>query len=156
VLKGLETLCVVLICVWSSFCYSCLYSAVNICTILYEIVCIFIYFYFLKFPALGKTRTTFLVVVTIHLRHNFEFEHLLSEFRHSWFVSIKITCRISSYVTCLFEYSVPYFSVHFSFDIAYIPLKHWDLYKTCSIWHCEGMLERNSGTESGTLLAKRT
>jgi len=30
------------------------------------------------------------------------------------------------------------------------------LYKTCPIWHCEGVLERNSGTESGILLAKRT
>lgn len=127
VLKGMETLCVVLICVWSSFCYSCMYSAVNIYTILYEYICIFIYFYFLKILTLGKTRTTFLVVVTIHLRHNFESEHFVSEFRHLWCVSMKITRHHSSYVTCLFEYSVSYFSVHFSFDTAYIPLKHSDL-----------------------------
>jgi len=83
-------------------------------------------FLFFKDLTLGKTRTTFLVVVTIH----FEFVHLLSEFRHLWFVSMKITHYSSSYVTCLFEYSVPYFSLHFSFDTAYIPLKHSDLYKT--------------------------
>jgi len=85
-------------------------------------------------PTLGKTRTTFLVVVTKHLRHNFEFEHLLSEFRHLWCVSMKITRHHSSSVTCLFEYSVPYFIVHFSFDTAYIALKHSGLYKRCPVW----------------------